>query len=130
MPVELGTIDVINGIDWLENHHAVIVCNEKIVRIPYEDEVLIIQDDSNDEIKKSKLKIISCTKTQKYFKRGCLIFLAQISKKETEDKSEEKRLENVLTVQDFSEVFPEDFPRLRQRDKLNSKSTWSLVLYP
>ncbi|GJS05309.1 putative reverse transcriptase domain-containing protein [Tanacetum coccineum] len=33
-------------------------------------------------------------------------------KKETEDKSEEKRLEDVLTVRDFLEVFLEDFPGL------------------
>nr|GEY65794.1 hypothetical protein [Tanacetum cinerariifolium] len=61
---------------------------------------------------KSKLSIISCTKTQKYIKRGCLIFMAQVTKKETKDKSEEKRIEDVPTVQDFSEVFPEDFPGL------------------
>nr|GEY72866.1 retrotransposon protein, putative, Ty3-gypsy subclass [Tanacetum cinerariifolium] len=34
---------VIIGMDWLANHHAVIVCDEKIVRIPYEDEVMIVQ---------------------------------------------------------------------------------------
>ncbi|GJT69749.1 putative reverse transcriptase domain-containing protein [Tanacetum coccineum] len=44
MPVELGSFDVIIGMDWLANHHAVIVCDEKIVRIPYEDEVLIVQE--------------------------------------------------------------------------------------
>ncbi|GKC68844.1 putative reverse transcriptase domain-containing protein [Tanacetum coccineum] len=31
MLVELGSFDVIIGIDWLANHHAVIVCDEKIV---------------------------------------------------------------------------------------------------
>nr|GFB52288.1 putative reverse transcriptase domain-containing protein [Tanacetum cinerariifolium] len=41
---------------------------------------------------------------QKYIKRGCLIFLAQVTKKETEDKSEEKRLDDVSTVQDFRKV--------------------------
>ncbi|GJR51584.1 putative reverse transcriptase domain-containing protein [Tanacetum coccineum] len=112
MPVELGSFDVIIGMDWLANHHAVIVCDEKIVRIPYGDEVLIIQGDKSDKEKKSKLSIISCIKTQKYIKKGCLIFLAQITKKETEDKSEEKRLENVPIVQDFLEVFPEDLPGL------------------
>ncbi|GJZ08318.1 putative reverse transcriptase domain-containing protein [Tanacetum coccineum] len=30
MPVELGSFDVIIGMDWLANHHAVIVCDEKI----------------------------------------------------------------------------------------------------
>ncbi|GKA55766.1 putative reverse transcriptase domain-containing protein [Tanacetum coccineum] len=45
MPVELGSFDVIIGMDWLANHHAVIVCDEKIVRIPYGDEVLIVKED-------------------------------------------------------------------------------------
>ncbi|GJV52582.1 putative reverse transcriptase domain-containing protein [Tanacetum coccineum] len=38
-------------------------------------------------------------------------FLAQITKKETEDKSEEERLEDVPTVRYFSKVFPKDLPR-------------------
>ncbi|GJY32809.1 hypothetical protein Tco_0417278 [Tanacetum coccineum] len=73
--------------------------------------------------KKSKLSIISCTKTQKYIKKGCQIFLAQVTKKETEDKSEEKRLEDVPIIRDFPEVFPEDLPDYHRLDKLNSKST-------
>ncbi|GJT79715.1 putative reverse transcriptase domain-containing protein [Tanacetum coccineum] len=32
MPVELGSFDVIIGMDWLAKYHAVIVCAEKIVR--------------------------------------------------------------------------------------------------
>nr|GEU42307.1 retrotransposon protein, putative, Ty3-gypsy subclass [Tanacetum cinerariifolium] len=31
--------------DWLANHHAVIVCDERIARIPYGDEILIVQED-------------------------------------------------------------------------------------
>ncbi|GJX71926.1 putative reverse transcriptase domain-containing protein [Tanacetum coccineum] len=112
MPVELGSFDVIIIMDWLANHHAVIVCDEKIMRIPYGDEVLIVQGDRDDKGEKSKLSIISCTKTQKYIKRGCPIFLAQVTKKETEDKSDEKRLEDVPTVRDFPKVFPKDLPGL------------------
>ncbi|GKB18108.1 putative reverse transcriptase domain-containing protein [Tanacetum coccineum] len=112
MPVELGSFDVIIGMDWLANHHTVIVCDEKIMRIPYGDEVLIVQGDRGGKGEKSKLSIISCTKTQKYIKRGCPIFLAQVMRKETENKSEEKRLEDVPTVRDFPEVFPEDLPGL------------------
>ncbi|GJZ25619.1 putative reverse transcriptase domain-containing protein [Tanacetum coccineum] len=75
-------------------------------------EVLIVQGDRDDKGEKSKLSIISCTKTQKYIKRGCLIFLAQVTKKEIESESEEKRLEDVSTVRYFLEVFPEDLPGL------------------
>ncbi|GJV23037.1 putative reverse transcriptase domain-containing protein [Tanacetum coccineum] len=66
---ECQNFDVIIGIDWFANHHAVIVCDEKIVRIFYGDEVLIIKGDKSDKREKSKLSIISCTKTQKYIKR-------------------------------------------------------------
>nr|GEV08458.1 putative reverse transcriptase domain-containing protein [Tanacetum cinerariifolium] len=110
---ELGSFDIIIDIDWLANHHMMIVCDEKIVRIPYGDEVLIVQGDRSGKGNKSKLIIISCTKTQKYIKKGCPIFLAQVTEKETEGKSEEKRLEYVPTVRDFLEVFPEDFPGLQ-----------------
>ncbi|GJX38967.1 putative reverse transcriptase domain-containing protein [Tanacetum coccineum] len=33
MPVELGSFDVIIGMDWLRRCHAVIVCDEKLVQI-------------------------------------------------------------------------------------------------
>ncbi|GJS04424.1 putative reverse transcriptase domain-containing protein, partial [Tanacetum coccineum] len=112
MPVKLGSFDVIIGMDWLANHHAVILCDEKIVRIPYRDEVLIVQGDRDGKGEKSKLSIISCTKTPKYIKRGCPNFLAQVIKKGIEDKSEDKRLEDVSTIRDFPEVFPEDLPGL------------------
>nr|GEZ52672.1 putative reverse transcriptase domain-containing protein [Tanacetum cinerariifolium] len=112
MPVELGSFDVIIDMDWLANHHAVIVCDEKIMRIPYEDEILIVQGNRSGKGKKSKLSIISCTKTQNYIKKGCLIFLAQVMKKKTKDKSEEKRLEDVPTIQDFMKVFSLDLPGL------------------
>nr|GEX11182.1 putative reverse transcriptase domain-containing protein [Tanacetum cinerariifolium] len=65
VPVELGSFDVIISMDWLANNHAVIVCDEKILCIPFEDEILIVQGDKSDKGKKSTLSIISCRKTQK-----------------------------------------------------------------
>ncbi|GKF31352.1 putative reverse transcriptase domain-containing protein [Tanacetum coccineum] len=81
MPVELGSFDVIIGMDWLAKS-------------------------------KSKLNIISCTKTQKYLQKGCQVYLAQVTYKKIEDKSKEKLLEDVPIVQEFLEVFLEDFPGL------------------
>ncbi|GJT04928.1 hypothetical protein Tco_0839390 [Tanacetum coccineum] len=46
----------------------------------------------------TRLNIISCTKTQKYMPKGCPIFLAHVTTKETEDKSEKKRLEDFLIL--------------------------------
>ncbi|GJU39976.1 putative reverse transcriptase domain-containing protein [Tanacetum coccineum] len=55
MPIDLGSFDVIIGMDWLAKNHAVIVCDEKIVRIPYGNEILIVQGDKGTKEKKSKL---------------------------------------------------------------------------
>nr|GEY08179.1 reverse transcriptase domain-containing protein [Tanacetum cinerariifolium] len=43
--VELGSFNVIIGMYWLAKYHAVIVCDKKIVRIPYGDKVWIIEGD-------------------------------------------------------------------------------------
>nr|GEW11923.1 hypothetical protein [Tanacetum cinerariifolium] len=108
MPVEMGSFDVIIGTDWLVKYHAVIVCDEKLVRVPFGDEILIFHGDGSINGHESRVNIISCTKTQRYLLKGCPIFLAHITIKEAEDKSKEKRLEDVPIVQDFPEVFPED----------------------
>ncbi|GJQ89950.1 putative reverse transcriptase domain-containing protein [Tanacetum coccineum] len=63
-----------------DKYHAVIICDEKIVRIPYGDE------------------------------KGCHVFLAHITGKKAEDKSEEKRIEDVPVVHDIPKVFLEDLP--------------------
>nr|GEX73932.1 putative reverse transcriptase domain-containing protein [Tanacetum cinerariifolium] len=122
---ELGSFDVIIGIDWLANHHAVIVCDAKITRIPYGDKDLIVQGDRGKKGEKSKLSIISYSKTQKYIKKGCPIFLAQVTKKDTEGKSQEKRLEDVPTTREFPEVFPEDLLGLPPTRQVEFQMTWS-----
>ncbi|GJS01136.1 putative reverse transcriptase domain-containing protein [Tanacetum coccineum] len=76
MPIELGSFDVIVGMDWLAKYHAVIDYAEKIVRIPWGNETLIV------------------------------------TTKEIEDKSGEKRLEDIPIIRDFPEVFPKDLPGL------------------
>ncbi|GKA37546.1 putative reverse transcriptase domain-containing protein [Tanacetum coccineum] len=104
MPIELGTFDVIIGMDWLVKHDAIIVCGEKVVCIPYGNKMLIVKSDKGV----SRLKVISCIKARKYVGQGCHLFLAHM----TEKKSKEKRLEDVHVICNYPEVFLEEFPRL------------------
>nr|GEW46964.1 reverse transcriptase domain-containing protein [Tanacetum cinerariifolium] len=87
MPVELGSFDVIIDMDWLRRCHAVIVCDEKLVQIPYGNKTLTFRGNER-----------------------CQIFLA--SAKKEEDKSKGKQPEDVPVVQDYPEVFPNDFSGL------------------
>ncbi|GJU95753.1 putative reverse transcriptase domain-containing protein [Tanacetum coccineum] len=113
MPVELGSFDVIIGMDWLSKYHTVIDCAKKIVRIPWGNETLIIHGDESNQGSGTRLNIISCTKTHKYLLKGHHVFLAQVTMKEIEDKSGEKRLEEVPIVRDFPEELP-GLPLTRQ----------------
>ncbi|GKA25327.1 putative reverse transcriptase domain-containing protein [Tanacetum coccineum] len=112
MPVELGSFDVIIGMDWLRRCHTVIVCDEKLVQVPYGNETLTFRGNKSNNRRESRLTVISCSKVQKYMAKGCQVFLAQISAKKEEDKSEGKQIKDVPIVRDFPEVFPEDLPGL------------------
>ncbi|GJS04072.1 putative reverse transcriptase domain-containing protein [Tanacetum coccineum] len=79
----LDSFDVIISMDWLRRCHAVIVCDEKLVRIPYGNETLIFCGNKSNNGRESRLTIISCSKAQEYMVKGY-----------------------------FSEVFPEDLPGL------------------
>nr|GEZ62821.1 putative reverse transcriptase domain-containing protein [Tanacetum cinerariifolium] len=52
MPIELGTFDIIIGMDWLVKHDVVTVCGKKVVRIPYGNKMLIVESDKAHVTKK------------------------------------------------------------------------------
>nr|GEY28410.1 putative reverse transcriptase domain-containing protein [Tanacetum cinerariifolium] len=112
--VELGSFDIIIGMDWLRKYHAIIVCDEKLVHVPYGNETLIFHGNKNENKRESRLTVISCSKAQEYMTKECQIFLAQISAKKVEDRPRGKQLKDVPIVRDFLEVFPEDLLGLPQ----------------
>ncbi|GJV19785.1 hypothetical protein Tco_1368805 [Tanacetum coccineum] len=99
------------GMDWLVKYQAIIVCAEKIVRIPWGNETLIVHGDGSNQGHEARLHIISYSKTQEYMLKGCPVFLANVNTKETKDKSKKKRLEDVQSS-GFPDVFPEDLSGL------------------
>nr|GEV55782.1 putative reverse transcriptase domain-containing protein [Tanacetum cinerariifolium] len=85
LPTQLGSFDVIVRMDWLSNHHAVIVCYEKIVCILLPNgEILEIQGERPEK----DPKLLSCIKV------------------------EEKKPEDIRIVHDFPELFPDDLSGL------------------
>ncbi|GKA38936.1 reverse transcriptase domain-containing protein [Tanacetum coccineum] len=93
---------------------AVIVCGEKIVRIPYRNEMLIVKSDKG----MSRLKVISCIKAHRYVERGYHLFLAHVTESKSKEKrmedvpSKEKQMEDVPVIHNFPEVFPKELPGL------------------
>ncbi|GKC65543.1 putative reverse transcriptase domain-containing protein, partial [Tanacetum coccineum] len=91
-------------------------CTLNILNHPFNIDLMPVELGSFDAIigmdcnrgNEAHLHIISYTKTQEYMLKGCPVFLENVTTKETEDKSEKKRLEDVSIVRDFPDVFPED----------------------
>ncbi|GJY66821.1 putative reverse transcriptase domain-containing protein [Tanacetum coccineum] len=111
LPIELGSFDVIIGMDWMAEHRTKVVCYEKHIRVPYGNDMLIIQGERSGVKNESRLEVISSIRTQKYIDQGCQVFLIQMMKEE-ETEIPERRIEDVPVVRDFLEVFLEDLPGL------------------
>ncbi|GJS26060.1 putative reverse transcriptase domain-containing protein [Tanacetum coccineum] len=111
LPIELGSFDVIIGMDWMAEHRAKVVCYEKYIRVSYRNDMLIIQGERSRIKSELRLEVISSIKTQKYINQGCQVFLIQMMKEE-KTKISKRRIKDVLVVRDFSEVFPKDLPGL------------------
>ncbi|GJW02418.1 putative reverse transcriptase domain-containing protein [Tanacetum coccineum] len=85
LPNRLGNFDIIVGVDWLSYHRAVIVCYEKIIRIPLlNGEILEIQGERPEKDPRS----LSCI------------------------KADETKLDDIRIVCDFPEVFLDDLTGL------------------
>ncbi|GKF10203.1 putative reverse transcriptase domain-containing protein, partial [Tanacetum coccineum] len=111
LPIELGSFDVIVRMDWMAEHRAEIVCYEKYIRVPYRNDMLIIQGERSGIKCESRLEVTSSIRTQKYINQGCQVFLIQMIKEE-KTKISKRRIEDVPVVRDFLEVFPKDLPGL------------------
>nr|GEZ04730.1 hypothetical protein [Tanacetum cinerariifolium] len=107
-----GSFDVVIDMDWLRRCHAVIVCDEKLVRISYGNETLTFHGNKSNDEREYQLTVISCSKAQEYMVKGCQNFLAEISAKEEEDRSKGKQLEDGPVVRDYPKVFPKDLSGL------------------
>ncbi|GJR76918.1 putative reverse transcriptase domain-containing protein [Tanacetum coccineum] len=67
LPIELRSFDVIVGMDSMDEHRAEVVCYEKYIRVPYRNDMLIIQGERSGIKSESRLEVISSIRTQKDF---------------------------------------------------------------
>ncbi|GJT35609.1 putative reverse transcriptase domain-containing protein [Tanacetum coccineum] len=109
--------NVVAGTFLLNNRYAYILfdtgADRSFVSTAFSSQIDIMPSTLNHyyDVELADGRIIGYTLySKKYMEKGFPIFLAHVTTKEVEDKSEKKRLEDVPIVQDFSEVFPEDLP--------------------
>ncbi|KAL8091518.1 hypothetical protein AgCh_033950 [Apium graveolens] len=103
IPFKLGEFEVILGMDWLSNHEAQIECKSKKVKLRTKD---------GDEVifkgKRQEKKFLTAIETRSLLRQGCEVYLAHVKDVEKESK----RIEDILVVRNFPDVFPEELPGL------------------
>ncbi|GKD16233.1 putative reverse transcriptase domain-containing protein [Tanacetum coccineum] len=111
MPVELGSFDIIIGMDWLRRCHAVIVYDEKLVQVPYGNETLTFCGNKSSNGRESQLTVISCSKTQEYMVKGC-----------QNEKEHEEHLKTILELLKKEQIFIKGFSKIaKSMTKLTQK---------
>ncbi|KAJ9553048.1 hypothetical protein OSB04_017093 [Centaurea solstitialis] len=105
IPMNVGSFDVVLGIDWLRAHDANIGCGKKMVTLPTSrGQMITVYGDK----KKGTNTTISMIKAKKCLAKGCASYLAYV----IDTKLEKKEVADVDVVREFPDVFPEDLPGL------------------
>ena len=97
--------DIVLGMDWLASYDADILCRNKMIRIPLEDnsEVLVYGDR-----RERKSCLISMLRARRCLGKGCEGFLAYV----IDAKKEDNGVSDVQVMGEYPEVFPDDFTGL------------------
>ncbi|MFS7948471.1 putative transcription factor interactor and regulator CCHC(Zn) family [Helianthus anomalus] len=108
IPMQLGSFDVIVGMDFLRENHAEVVCFEKMIRFSLAngDQLCVYGETAS-----KGLKIMSCLQASKYLRKEYQAFLANIVVV-GEEKKRKVEVKDVPVVREFPQVFPDDLPGL------------------
>ncbi|VFQ61123.1 unnamed protein product, partial [Cuscuta campestris] len=97
--------DIILGMDWLTEHRAVVDCSCRIVRLRAEDGSDV---SLSGEVFPKAPEFISSLSARRLIRKKCEMFLCHVQ----DMRKESPRQQDIRTVCDFPDVFPEDLPGL------------------
>jgi hypothetical protein len=105
IPLELQDFEVIPGMDWLSVYKAQMDCFAKTVTLQGPNGRRVIFIGERNVIPNC---IISVMTARKMVKKGCEVYLAYVF----DSKEKIGEITNIPTVREFTDVFPNDLPRL------------------
>ncbi|KAJ0428278.1 putative transcription factor interactor and regulator CCHC(Zn) family [Helianthus annuus] len=109
--MQLGSFDVIVGMDFLRENNADVVCFDKMIRFSLENgDLLCVYGETTSK----GLKLMSCVQASKYLRKEYRAFLANILVVEKE-KKRKTEVKDVPVFREFPQVFPDDLPELPPR---------------
>ncbi|GKA54392.1 hypothetical protein Tco_0753341 [Tanacetum coccineum] len=106
-PRGTGNFDVIVGMDWMAEHRAEVVCYEKYIRVPYGNDMLIVQGEKS-RIKKAKSSRshLEQQDTEVTSTRMSIVLDFKMMKGRGKPKFQRGKLKDVACCQDTFEAAP------------------------
>ena len=107
----LGTYDLIVGMDWLEGHRAFMDCYvNKVLFLDDEGQAIQIQGQK----RKISLRLISAVKAKRCLRQGCQLFVVEMV-----SDSKGPFLNSYPVLSELKDVFPEELPQLPPERELD-----------
>nr|GEU71602.1 reverse transcriptase domain-containing protein [Tanacetum cinerariifolium] len=102
IPIMLGEFNIVIRMDWLNKYNAAILCSQTLVRVvnPQGREIIIYGDK-----RQCDFRLCFVRKAGKYLSHGCYDFMEHV----IDTSFEKKSVNDVPVVNEFLDVFPEDF---------------------
>ena len=112
----LGSYDVLIGMDWMEKHKVVLNCFEK---------TFACLDDKGEVVKvkgiprKVSVRQFFTLQMKKFVRKGCKVFVVHVMNDKCMNKEDKLKFDDIPILQEFSDVFLEEIPRLPPKRELD-----------
>ncbi|KAL7193452.1 hypothetical protein ACSBR2_025128 [Camellia fascicularis] len=113
--LDMRDFDIILGMDWLATSYAFVDCRGKMVvfQIPIQPEFCFVGSGVN-----TPLLVISALQARRLLRNGCEGYLASMR----DTRETELKLEDILVVKEFPDVFPEELLVCMPNSALNNRA--------
>lgn len=112
----LGSYDILINMDWLEKNRVVLNNFKKTFTcLNEEGETMLV----NEIPRKIFVRHILALQMKIFIRKGCKVFDVHVMNKENKSKENKVTLENIPTLKEFSDIFPEEIPGLPLKRELD-----------
>ena len=112
----LGSYDILIGMDWLEKHRVVLNCYDKTFTCINNDGKLI---SIKGIPRKTTIRHISALQLKRVVRKGCKAYVVTITNEENLNKTNKLKLEDILVLREYADVFLEEILGLPPKRELD-----------
>ena len=112
----LGSYDILIGMDWLDQHRVILNCYDKTFACINNDWKPI---SVRGIPRKKTVRKISTLQLKRAVRKGCKAYVVTITDEENLNNIDKLKLEDILVLKEYADVFPEEILGLPPKRELD-----------